>query len=93
MSFLTAIMQVTSRTEGLPLDDMTLRFNVQNSCKTEDFPAAPEKGAFINGFFLEGATWEFGRNGEQGYLVDQVLKDLHPEMPIIHVTSILRTER
>lgn len=93
MSFLTAIMQVTARKNGLPLDDMCLKTDVQNSNKLDEFPNAPEEGAYINGFFLEGAGWELGRTGEQGYLTEMQLKELHPELPIVHITAIQKSQR
>ena len=91
MSYLTAIMQVTARAKGLPLDYMCLETTVLNIKDTIDIAEPAEDGAFINGFFLEGAGWEPGRGTEQGYLTDMVLKDLHPELPIMHVKA-LQTE-
>lgn len=70
MSYLTAIMQVTARAENLPLDDLCLRTEVKNTFAVEDYPAFATAGAYVNGFFLEGAGWEMGRGDEQGYLVD-----------------------
>jgi len=70
MSYLTAIMQVTARAAGLPLDDMCLVTEVTNSKEKADYPEFAETGAYINGFFLEGAGWELGRGGEQGYLTE-----------------------
>jgi dynein heavy chain len=93
MSYLTAIMQVTARAENLPLDDICLRTEVKNSYNIEDFPNFAPKGAYINGLFLEGAAWEMGRGEEQGYLVDMVLKELHPIVPVVHVTAIRREEK
>ena len=90
MSYLTAIMQVTARSEGLPLDDICLRTEVKNSFSKEDFPSFAPNGAYVTGFFLEGAGWEMGRGDEQGYLVDMQLKELHPVVPIVHVTAIRR---
>jgi len=90
MSYLTAIMQTTARAENLPLDDMCLRTEVKNSDKIEDFPNFADKGAYVNGLYLEGAGWEVGRGEEQGYLVDMQLKELHPVVPIVHVTAIKR---
>jgi dynein heavy chain len=93
MSFLTAITQVTARTKGLALDDMTLKSDVTNVKDPKEITELPEEGAYIHGFFLEGAAWEMGRGSEQGYLTDMVLKDLHPELPVMHVTSITRQEQ
>lgn len=90
MSYLTAIMQVTARAEGLPLDDIILKTEVRNSYSKEDFPTFAAQGAYVTGFFLEGAGWELGRGDEQGYLVDMQLKELHPVVPIVHVTAIRR---
>lgn len=91
MSFLTAIMQVTSRAHQLPLDDICLRTDVKNSYSKEDFKPA-EVGAYVNGFFLEGAAWEVARGDEQGYLVEMQPKVLHPEVPVMHVTAIRKAE-
>lgn len=70
MSFLTAIMQVTARSNGLPLDDMCLKTDVLNTKDVDELPGIPDTGAYVHGFFLEGAAWELGRGGEQGNLTD-----------------------
>ena len=90
MSYLTAIMQVTAREHTLPLDDIVLKTDVKNTFNIDDFPAFATEGAYINGFFLEGANWELGGGTDQGYLVDQAPKELHPMLPIMHVTAIQR---
>lgn len=78
MSFLTAIMQITARATGLPLDDMLLKSFVRNELDPEEIVEPAETGAYVWGFSLEGAGWEMGRNGEQGYLTDMILKELSP---------------
>jgi dynein heavy chain, axonemal len=93
MSFLTAIMQVTARQNMLPLDDMCLRTDVLNTKDIDELQGSAESGAYVHGFFLEGAGWEYGRGGEQGNLCEMTLKDLHPELPIMHVTAIRLSER
>lgn len=93
MSYLTAIMQVTARAALLPLDDMCLVTTVMNTKDKAEFPTNAEDGAYINGFFLEGAGWENGRGGEQGYLTEMQLKDLHPILPVMHVTAVTRQQK
>lgn len=88
MSYLTAIMQVTARRDGLPLDDMNLRTDVTNTKDPLDIPEFAENGAYIHGYFLEGAGWELGRGADQGYLTEMQLKDLHPVLPVMHVISV-----
>jgi dynein heavy chain len=52
MSYLTAIMQVTARNEGLALDNMMLKTTILNIEKPKDCAERPEVGAYIHGFFL-----------------------------------------
>lgn len=70
MSYLTAIMQVTARAALLPLDDMVLVTEILNVKDKNEYTEFAEFGAYISGFCLEGAGWELGRGGEQGYLTD-----------------------
>jgi dynein heavy chain len=93
MSYLTAIMQVTARKDMLPLDDMCLKTEVLNVFEPEEQAEPCEAGAFIYGLSLEGAGWELGRSGEQGYLCEMLLKELSPTLPIVHVTAIRKGER
>ena len=72
---------------------MCLRTDVLNNKDPDELPGNAENGAYVHGFFLEGAGWELGRNGEQGYLTDMILKELHPALPVMHVTSIRLAER
>lgn len=60
MSYLTAIMQVTAREHTLPLDEIILKTEVKNTFNVEDFPTFATDGAYVHGFFLEGANWELG---------------------------------
>ena len=43
---------------------MCLRTDVLNLKDPEELTANADNGAYIHGFFLEGAGWELGRNGE-----------------------------
>mmetsp|Transcript_26740 Transcript_26740/g.4784 ORF Transcript_26740/g.4784 Transcript_26740/m.4784 type:complete len:119 (+) Transcript_26740:9144-9500(+) len=62
---------------------------VTNTIEPEEITQYPENGAYIHGFFLEGAGWEFGRNpAEEGYLTDSVLKDLHPKLPVVNIYAV-----
>lgn len=92
MSYLTAIMQVTSRNEGLALDNMMLKTTILNIEKPKDCAERPENGAFIHGFYLQGAKWELGRGQDQGNLMDMIPKELYPELPVVHITSIEKSK-
>jgi len=93
MSFLTAIMQVTARAKGLPLDDMVLQTNVTSYDDPKELSNYAENGFYVHGLYLEGAAWEKGAQGNEGYLTQAKLKDLHPAVPIINVIAVTKAEK
>jgi len=93
MSFLTAIMQVTARRDGLPLDDMCLKTDVINVRDANEVQDGPDNGKYIHGFFLQGASWEMGRGTEQGNLAEMIPKELQPELPLVHITAVQRKDQ
>jgi len=93
MSYLTAIMQVTARNEGLALDNMALKTTVINIEKYKEVAERAEVGAYVHGFFLQGAKWELGRGQDQGNLIDMVPKELYPELPVVHVTAVEKAKQ
>ncbi|KAG7325031.1 hypothetical protein KOW79_011347 [Hemibagrus wyckioides] len=82
-SFLTAIMQATARKNEWPLDKMCLAVEVTKKNR-EDMTSAPRDGAFIYGLFMEGARWDI----QSGAIVDALLKELIPAMPVIFINAI-----
>jgi dynein heavy chain len=88
MAFLTAVMQVTARASGLPLDYMTNRTTFLNIRDPSDIVALPASGVHIHGLFLEGASWEEGKGEDEGYIFDSKMKELHPVMPVANVYSV-----
>lgn len=92
MSFLTAIMQVTARKNQLALDQMMLMTTITNTKDPAEVEAQPEEGAYVHGYFMQGASWEMGRGPEEGNLMDMIPKELAPELPVVHVTAILKTD-
>ena len=93
MSFLTAIMQNTSREKVLPLDNMSLQTNVTLFKGPEEVPGPAENGAYVHGFVLEGAAWELGAPGQDGYLIEQRPKELHPRLPVVNIVSVPLKEK
>jgi len=93
MSYLTSIMQVTARRDNLALDDMTLKTSITNVVNYTEIAESAENGAYVHGFFLQGASWELGRGAEQGNLTEMAPKVLMPEVPVVHVTAINRRDQ
>lgn len=97
-SYLTAVMQVTARRTGLPLDQMTTETHVTTFLKPDAVDYYPVDGAFVHGLYIEGARWPTGdeagepemMTGTQiaGHLVDGRLKELLPPLPVIYVKAV-----
>jgi len=97
-SYLTAVMQVTARRTGAPLDQMTTETHVTTFIKPSEVEYYPKDGAFIHGLYIEGARWPVGDEAGDvemvtgtptaGYLVDGRLKELLPVMPVIYVKAV-----
>lgn len=90
---MTAITQTTARARGLPLDQMTSQTNVTSIMDYSTLKEDPKDGSYIHGLFLEGAAWETGDEGSEGYLVEQKLKELHPPLPVVNVVSVLNKDK
>jgi len=89
MSFLTAVMQNTARGEKLPLDEMCTQTHVTPWMDYTTLKTEPENGSYVHGFFLEGSAWEQGDEGTEGYLIEQKLKELHPQLPVVNIQAVL----
>ncbi|GFR19450.1 dynein heavy chain 9, axonemal [Trichonephila clavata] len=83
-SFLTAVIQTSGRKHDLPLDKLSIHCEVTKKM-ADEFLLTPREGANICGLYMEGGRWDFAA----GCIVDPLLKDLHPPMPVICLKSVL----
>jgi dynein heavy chain len=88
MSFMTAVMQTTARSQALPLDYMTNRVRFTNTRDIAEIIGQPTDGVYVHGLYMEGAGWEDGKGEDEGYITDSKPKDLFPYMPIANVYSV-----
>jgi len=54
----------------MALDYMCIQTNVTSLRGSEDVNNPSDNGAYIHGFYLEGAAWESGAEGQEGYLCE-----------------------
>jgi dynein heavy chain len=103
-AYLTAVKQVTARATKMALDEMSVLTYVTTLYTPEEALEHPKDGAFVHGFFMEGARWPMGdevadcaekvppvdRDGVQcaGHIVDSKLKELLPAMPLVYIKAV-----
>jgi len=59
----------------------------------EEVVTYAENGYYIHGLYLEGCAWEMGGGGNEGYITEAKLKELHPKLPVVNVIAVKRSER
>eukprot|EP00904_Undaria_pinnatifida_P003126 jgi/Undpi1/12814/HiC_scaffold_7.g02481.m1 len=97
-AYLTAVMQVTARSTGSPLDKMTTETHISTFMEPGEVEYYPQDGAFVSGLYIEGARWATGDEAGDtemitgtpcaGNLVDSRLKELLPPLPVIYVKAV-----
>lgn len=83
-SFLTAIKQVTAQKDKLELDKLVIQTDVSKKMSVDDVEEAARDGAFVNGFYMEGARWDVGAQ-----IIDKSQpKEMYVAMPIITCRAV-----
>jgi len=86
-SFLTAVMQITSRRNNLELDKLGIITDVTR--KTFDEVDAPAReGAYICGLNLEGASWSV----EKGNMDESIPRQMFCPMPVVNAKAVLQAK-
>ena len=57
MAYLTAVMQITGRVRGFPLDKMTTETTISTLTDIEGPNSHPYDGVFGHGLYIEGGRW------------------------------------
>jgi dynein heavy chain len=98
MAVLTAVMQVTARSTGLPLDKMAIDTHVSAYANPEAVTAYAEHGLYAHGMFMEGSRWATGDEAGEvttvghtpvsGFITESRLKQLLPAMPLLYLRAV-----
>jgi dynein heavy chain len=83
-SYLTALVQATCRAKGWALDRSTLYSTVTEYVNPDDIRDRPSNGCFVQGLFLEGASWDRKRK----CLAPPIPKQLVQNLPVLRVIPI-----
>ncbi len=79
-----ALVQAACRDKGWPLDKSTLYTKVTRYTDPSEVPEKLQHGAYIQGLYLEGASWDL----ERSMLKRQDPKVLVTELPILQVIPV-----
>ena len=79
----TALLQFSARKNGVPINVLDFEFPVVSS-EASSIQEPPAEGAYIQGLFLEGASWDF----EHHCLTDPRPMELYSQMPVIHFKPV-----
>jgi dynein heavy chain, axonemal len=82
--FLTAVLQVSARANGVSIDSLSYETPVTISADKTSIVGQPKDGVYVSGIYLEGATWNF----TGGYLEESRPMELISHMPIIHFKPV-----
>jgi dynein heavy chain len=82
--FLTAVLQVAARANGVSIDSLSYETPVLTSADKSTLPGYPKDGVYVVGIFLEGATWNFSGS----YLEESRPMELLSTMPILHFKPV-----
>lgn len=83
VGFLTALLQLSARRNGVPIEALTWDFVVMGA-NEQAINLKPKEGAYIKGLYLEGARWD----GENSCLAEPYPMELYSPMPIIHFKPV-----
>lgn len=78
--FLTAVLQVAARLNGVSIDSLSYETPVTVSGDKASVSNYPKDGVYVSGVFIEGATWNY----TGGFLEESRPMELVSAMPIIH---------
>mmetsp|Transcript_11537 Transcript_11537/g.25166 ORF Transcript_11537/g.25166 Transcript_11537/m.25166 type:complete len:1708 (-) Transcript_11537:108-5231(-) len=82
--FLTAVLQVAARSNGVSIDSLSYETPVTVSGDKSSVSGYPKDGVYVSGVFIEGATWNY----TGGYLEESRPMELISTMPIIHFKPV-----
>uniref|UniRef100_A0A7S0KGL2 Dynein-1, subspecies f n=1 Tax=Micromonas pusilla TaxID=38833 RepID=A0A7S0KGL2_MICPS len=83
-TYTAALVQAACRDKGWPLDKSTLYTKVTRYTDPSEVPEKLQHGAYIQGLYLEGASWDL----ERSMLRRQDPKVLVTELPILQVIPV-----
>lgn len=78
--FLTSVLQSYSRSNMIPVDQLSFEFNVEDTDDPTEMEGPPEEGILLHGLFMDGAAWDY----QEGTITDQEFGTMYVRAPVIN---------
>lgn len=78
VGFLTALLQISARKNGVSIESLTWDFVVLGSSE-QAISLRPKEGAYVSGLYLEGARWD----ADNACLAEPFPMELYAPMPVV----------
>jgi dynein heavy chain len=78
--FLTSVLQGFSRSNMIPVDQLSYEFSMEDTDDPADLEGAPSEGIYVHGLFMDGAAWDF----EEMVISDQEFGVMYVRAPVIN---------
>jgi len=78
--FLTSVLQAHSRSNMIPVDQLSFEFNMEDTDDPTEIEAAPEEGILLHGLFLDGAAWDY----QESVISDQEFGVMYVRAPVVN---------
>jgi dynein heavy chain len=86
-SFLTAILQNFSRKNRVAVDSVAFEYQILSQYEVQPTPYSPSDGCYINGLFIEGASW----NIQKQCLAEAPPRKLFNPLPVVWLQPVVIT--
>ncbi|KRX05483.1 hypothetical protein PPERSA_04520 [Pseudocohnilembus persalinus] len=87
-SFFTGVRQNYARKFKIPIDQIQFDFEIVDSKSESDIFCQPNIGCYVNGLFMEGASWDYSKH----HLEEGKPKKVYDEFPIIQLVPTNKPE-
>jgi dynein heavy chain len=78
--FLTSVLQGYSRSNMIPVDQLSFEFTVQEIEDASEIEGAPELGIYVHGLFMDGCAWDY----EEMVIAEQEDGVMYVPCPVIN---------
>jgi len=78
--FLTAVLQSFSRSNMIPVDQLSFEFGIEDTDDPTEIDGPPDEGIYLHGLFMDGVDWDY----QEGVMKDQEFGTMYVRAPVMN---------